>query len=95
MAGCRGRHRYNGEAKFASWLTTIGIRRAQSRWSDAVKQVGEPLDVADFSPPDGRLPRSTWSGRSPVFLIINAQSSSCTISKDSRAKRSRASSASR
>lgn len=53
MAGCRGMHRYNGEAKFASWLTTIGIRRAQSRWSQRNEQASEPFEIADSSPPDG------------------------------------------
>lgn len=53
MAGCRAMHRYNGEAKFASWLTTIGIRRAQSRWSDQVEPPSEPFEIADSTPPDG------------------------------------------
>ena len=35
LAGCRGIHRYNGDAKFASWLTTIGIRAAYARFSPA------------------------------------------------------------
>ena len=32
LAACRGVHRYVGDAKFASWLTTIGIRTAYSRF---------------------------------------------------------------
>jgi RNA polymerase sigma-70 factor (ECF subfamily) len=31
LASCRGMHRFNGSAKFSSWLTTIGIRAAYSR----------------------------------------------------------------
>ena len=33
LAGCRGIHRYNGDAQFASWLTTIGIRTAYRRFN--------------------------------------------------------------
>ena len=35
LAGCRGIHRYAGEAQFSSWLTTIGIRAAYARFSRA------------------------------------------------------------
>ena len=35
LAGCRGLHRYAGDAKFASWLTTIGIRTAYARFTRA------------------------------------------------------------
>ena len=45
LAGCRGMHRFNGDAKFASWLTTIGIRRAQSRFSQPTHATIEPLDA--------------------------------------------------
>jgi RNA polymerase sigma-70 factor, ECF subfamily len=31
LAACRGIHRYRGEAKFATWLTTIGIRATRHR----------------------------------------------------------------
>ena len=33
LAGCRGIHRYAGDAKFSSWLTTIGIRTTYSRFT--------------------------------------------------------------
>ena len=33
LAGCRGLHRYAGDAKFASWLTTIGIRASYARFA--------------------------------------------------------------
>lgn len=45
LAGCRGMHRFNGHAKFSSWLTTIGIRRARSRFAQPVHATTEPLDV--------------------------------------------------
>jgi RNA polymerase sigma factor (sigma-70 family) len=31
LAACRGLHRYRGEAKFSTWLTTIGIRTSRHR----------------------------------------------------------------
>ena len=56
LAGCRGIHRFNGNAQFSSWLTTIGIRAAYSRFSsnggaaesfdDSVLVAGESVDVA-------------------------------------------------
>jgi len=33
LAACRGIHRYAGDAKFASWLTTIGIRTTYLRFA--------------------------------------------------------------
>jgi len=33
LAACRGVHRYAGDAKFSSWLTTIGIRTTYSRFA--------------------------------------------------------------
>ena len=55
MAGCRGMHRFNGDAKFSSWLTTIGIRRAQSRFSEPTHATTEPLDVAASAAMEGSL----------------------------------------
>jgi RNA polymerase sigma-70 factor (ECF subfamily) len=53
LAGCRGMHRYNGDAKFSSWLTTIGIRAAYSRCAIPLHDEMELFDVADDSPSDG------------------------------------------
>jgi RNA polymerase sigma-70 factor (ECF subfamily) len=33
MRGCRGIHGFNGDSKFATWLTTIGVRAVYSRFS--------------------------------------------------------------
>jgi RNA polymerase sigma-70 factor (ECF subfamily) len=33
MRGCRGIHGFNGDAKFSTWLTTIGVRAVYSRFS--------------------------------------------------------------
>jgi RNA polymerase sigma-70 factor, ECF subfamily len=33
LAGCRGIHRFAGDAKFSSWLTTIGIRTTYTRFA--------------------------------------------------------------
>ncbi|HJU74573.1 MAG TPA: RNA polymerase sigma factor [Gemmatimonadaceae bacterium] len=46
LAGCRSMHGFNGDAKFSTWLTTIAIRRAQSRFS-AQEEDAELRDVAD------------------------------------------------
>jgi RNA polymerase sigma-70 factor (ECF subfamily) len=32
LAGCRGIHRFAGDAQFSSWLTTIGIRSVYARF---------------------------------------------------------------
>ena len=55
LAGCRGMHRFNGDAKFSSWLTTIGIRRAQSRYTQPTHATVEPLDVHDSATNDTSL----------------------------------------
>jgi RNA polymerase sigma-70 factor (ECF subfamily) len=55
MAACRGINRFNGDAKFSSWLTTIGIRRAQSRFSEPTHATTEPLDVVASAPMDEPL----------------------------------------
>jgi RNA polymerase sigma-70 factor (ECF subfamily) len=46
LAGCRGIGRFNGSAKFSSWLTTIGIRHAQRRFSVPTHTAVESLDFA-------------------------------------------------
>jgi RNA polymerase sigma-70 factor (ECF subfamily) len=33
MRGCRGLHGFNGEARFSTWLTTIGVRAVYSRFA--------------------------------------------------------------
>lgn len=53
LAGCRGMHRYNGDAKFSSWLTTIGIRAAYSRCSIPLHDEAELFDAAADPPSDG------------------------------------------
>lgn len=55
MAGCRGMHRFNGDAQFASWLTTIGIRRLYSRFSEPAYHTSDALDVAAETSPDASL----------------------------------------
>ena len=56
LAGCRGIHRYAGDAKFASWLTTIGIRTAYSRFA---RSSDSETDLFDELPaPSGAGPAS-------------------------------------
>lgn len=56
LAGCRGIHRYAGDAKFSSWLTTIGIRTAYSRFSRCSDAETELFD--DLPAPSGPGPAS-------------------------------------
>jgi RNA polymerase sigma-70 factor, ECF subfamily len=53
LAGCRGMHRFNGDAKFSSWLTTIGIRAAYSRCAIPLHDASDLFDVAADSVSDG------------------------------------------
>ena len=54
LAACRGLHRYAGDAKLASWLTTIGIRTAYARFNRAAEIETDLLD--DLPAPDGPGP---------------------------------------
>jgi RNA polymerase sigma-70 factor (ECF subfamily) len=56
LAGCRGIHRYAGDAQFSTWLTTIGIRSAYSRFGRAAELEMELFD--DFPAPSGAGPAS-------------------------------------
>jgi RNA polymerase sigma-70 factor, ECF subfamily len=51
LAGCRGMHRYSGQAQFSTWLTTIGVRAAYRRFSESchtdVALGDEPAATAD------------------------------------------------
>lgn len=44
MRGCRGIHGFNGEAKFSTWLTTIGVRAVYSRFSRSSLDEGPMMD---------------------------------------------------
>jgi len=56
MRGCRGIHGFNGEAKFSTWLTTIGVRAVYSRFA-RFSADEEPLfeDVAEHGEGDQAL----------------------------------------
>jgi RNA polymerase sigma-70 factor (ECF subfamily) len=51
LAGCRALHRFRGEAKFSTWLTSIGVRAALSHLSHRGEQATEPL--AEYEAPTG------------------------------------------
>jgi RNA polymerase sigma factor (sigma-70 family) len=55
LAGCRGIHRYSGAAKFSSWLTTIGIRAACSRFSRPAELESELFDDVIATREEGPL----------------------------------------
>lgn len=54
LKGCRGMHSFNGDAKFSTWLTTIGVRAVYSRFTpneDAHMELGDDLTGADAPDP--------------------------------------------
>jgi RNA polymerase sigma-70 factor (ECF subfamily) len=44
LAGCRGLHGYRGDAKFSTWLTSIGVRTAMNYLTQSIKHETEVLD---------------------------------------------------
>jgi RNA polymerase sigma-70 factor (ECF subfamily) len=56
LAGCRGLRGYAGDAQFASWLTTIGIRAVYARFGRAGEVETELFD--DLPAPAGPGPAS-------------------------------------
>lgn len=56
LAGCRGIHRYAGDAKFSSWLTTIGIRTAYARFARWLELESDLFD--EIPAPSGAAPAS-------------------------------------
>jgi RNA polymerase sigma-70 factor, ECF subfamily len=57
LAGCRGMHQFRGDAKFSSWLTTIGARMAYATLSRrGLRESDLTDDVADSR---GSSPAST------------------------------------
>jgi RNA polymerase sigma-70 factor (ECF subfamily) len=56
LAGCRGIHRYAGDAKFSSWLTTIGIRATYSRFARTLDVESDLFD--EIPAPSGAPPGS-------------------------------------
>lgn len=56
LAGCRGLHAYRGEAKFSTWLTSIGVRRVLNHVSRGPQDETELFD--DLPSPAGPGPAS-------------------------------------
>jgi RNA polymerase sigma factor (sigma-70 family) len=71
LAACRGLHRYAGDAKFASWLTTIGIRTAYGRFSRAGELETELFD--DLPAPAGAGPASAIDLERALSLLPDHQ----------------------
>ena len=54
LAACRGIHRFAGDAKFSSWLTTIGIRTTYSRFGRSIATESDLFD--EIPAPSGAGP---------------------------------------
>jgi RNA polymerase sigma-70 factor (ECF subfamily) len=58
LKGCRGMHGFNGTAKFATWLTTIGVRAVYGRFSptvDAETALLDDIPMPSLSEPGGGI----------------------------------------
>lgn len=56
--GCRGIHGFNGDSKFATWLTSIGIRTVYSRYSkngDSHEQLFDDIPEAEPAEPGNAI----------------------------------------
>ena len=51
LAGCRGIHAYRGDAKFSSWLTSIGVRATYALLSRATAREMELMDDVEAPVP--------------------------------------------
>jgi RNA polymerase sigma-70 factor (ECF subfamily) len=71
LAGSRGIHRYAGDAKFASWLTTIGIRTAYSRFARAIDVESDLFD--EIPAPQGSAPASVIDLERALSLLPDHQ----------------------
>jgi RNA polymerase sigma-70 factor (ECF subfamily) len=65
LAGCRGIHRFTGDAQFSSWLTTIGIRSVYARFGRS-----DELETTLFD----ELPAPTGAGPATVIDLERALS---------------------
>jgi RNA polymerase sigma-70 factor (ECF subfamily) len=50
LRGCRGIHGFNGDAKFGTWLTSIGIRVVYSRFARTAR---DEIELSDDVPARG------------------------------------------
>lgn len=56
LAGCRGLHGYRGDAKFSTWLTSIGVRTTLNHLTRSVRSADEP--IGEVAAPMGAAPGS-------------------------------------
>lgn len=78
LAACRSVHRYAGDAKFSSWLTTIGIRTTYSRFartadveSDLFDEIPAPLGAAPGSVIDLERALSLLPDHQRVVVVLH------------------------
>ena len=70
LAGCRGIHRFAGDAKFSSWLTTIGIRTTYARFA---RTLDVESDLFDEIPAPGVAPGSVIDLERALSLLPDHQ----------------------
>jgi RNA polymerase sigma factor (sigma-70 family) len=78
LAACRGLHRYSGEAKFSTWLTTIGIRTAYARFggsadveTDLFDDLAAPSHAGPASAIDLERALSRLTDRQRVVVVLH------------------------
>lgn len=78
LAGCRAIPRYAGDAKFASWLTTIGIRSAYARFvpsaeaeTDLFDELAAPMGAGPATVVDLERALSTLPDHQRVVVVLH------------------------
>jgi len=78
LAACRDIHRYAGDAKFSSWLTTIGIRTTYARFtrssdleSDLFDEIAAPAGNGAASAIDLERALSQLPDRQRIVVVLH------------------------
>lgn len=71
LAGCRGLHGYRGDAKFSTWLTSIGVRTTLNHLTRTVRPADEPL--GEVAAPMGAAPGSAIDLERAIAALPNHQ----------------------
>ena len=71
LAGCRGLHGYRGDAKFSTWLTSIGVRTTLNHLARRGERETETLD--EIPEPSTNGPASTIDLERALAALPNHQ----------------------